>query len=102
MDFRFWVHMSSSLIAGQEYYISLWDWEWDWCFNGRRPRDGWSAQNQQTLLIKDTELKYGCGIITAVSSFLQSPRTESLYLFFTQALGIQPWGDLFAVQNPLF
>lgn len=27
-----------------------------------------------------------------------SPRTESLYLFFTQALGIQLWGEKFAVQ----
>lgn len=27
-----------------------------------------------------------------------SPRTESLYLFFTQALGIQLWGENFAVQ----
>lgn len=26
-----------------------------------------------------------------------SPRTESLYLFFTQALGIQLWGENFAV-----
>lgn len=26
------------------------------------------------------------------------PRTESLYLFFTQALGIQLWGGNFAVQ----
>lgn len=89
---------------------TCWPQDWDWCSKGKRPCDGWSAaQNQQTLAMKDgmtrssemMELWDYYDRLDLVFLYI-SPRTESLYLFFTQALGIQLWGGSFCCPNTLF